>query len=109
MNLAKIETPEIHDRRGKIHNVLEQQKTAMNIELLVFLSEKLNLTFDGAKGSILNEETRIVNDEGIGSVNVAYGRSNTRSIVKQRNKSKGKGNSDITCYRCDRKGHKQLH
>ena len=58
---------------------------------------------------MLKEETRIVNGEGIGSVNVAYGRSNTKSIVKQRNRSKGKGNSDITCYHCGRMGHKQLH
>ena len=30
MKLAELETPEIHDTHGKIHNVLEQQKTGMN-------------------------------------------------------------------------------
>ena len=53
-------------------------------KLLVSLSENANLMFDGAKGSMLNEEIRIVNGEGIGSVNVANGRSNTKSNVKQR-------------------------
>ncbi|KAH7288390.1 hypothetical protein KP509_31G025000 [Ceratopteris richardii] len=62
--------------------------------LVVSLSNSPSLTFDGVRGSILNEEIRRkASGEGSGSAN--------------RKRSKSKGKAEVTCYQCGRKGHKK--
>ena len=84
--------------------------------LVVSLSNSPNLTFDGVRGSILNEEIkRKASGEGGSSANMVRGRTDKRSNYAHRNKSKSqeRGNSskvksnDVTCYQCGRKGHKK--
>ncbi len=84
--------------------------------LVVSLSNNTNLTFDGVRGSILNEEIRRkAGGEGGNSANMVRGRTDKKNAYGQRNKSKSKerGNaskgkdSDVTCYQCGRKGHKK--
>ena len=76
--------------------------------LVVSLSNNPNLTFDGVRGSILNEEIRRkASGEDSGSTNVARGRTEKKSGNAQRNRSKSKGKGDVTCYQCGRKGHKK--
>ncbi|KAH7422992.1 hypothetical protein KP509_12G034600 [Ceratopteris richardii] len=84
--------------------------------LVVSLSNNPNLTFDGVRGSILNEEIRRkAGGEGGSSTNMVRGRTDKRSNNAQRKKSKsrergncskGKSN-DVTCYQCGSKGHKK--
>ena len=70
------------------------------------LSNNPNLTFDGRRGSILNEEIkRKASGEGSGSTNVARGRTEKKSENVQRNRSKSKGKAEVTCHQCGRKGH----
>ncbi|MCO5576745.1 hypothetical protein L7F22_030563 [Adiantum nelumboides] len=69
------------------------------------------LTYDGVRGSILNEEIRRKSSgEGSGTAYHVRGRTEKRNHVankgKSRSKSKGKS-QDITCYQCGRKGHKK--
>ena len=77
--------------------------------LVVSLSNNPNLTFDGVRGSILNEEIRRKeNGETGGSANMARGRTSKKGAYGQRNKNKSKsrerGNvskgktGDVTCY-----------
>ncbi|KAH7439944.1 hypothetical protein KP509_04G083400 [Ceratopteris richardii] len=76
--------------------------------LVVSLSNSPSLTFDGVRGSILNEEIRRkASGEGSGSANVARGRTEKKSGNVQRNRSKSKGKAEVTCYQCGRKGHKK--
>mgnify|MGYP000016945791 CR=1 FL=1 len=84
--------------------------------LVVSLSNNPNLTFDGVRGSILNEEIRRkASGEGGSSANMVRGRTDKRSNYAHRNKSKSqeRGNrskvksNDVTCYQCGRKGHKK--
>ena len=77
--------------------------------LVVSLSNNPNLTFDGIKGSILNEEIRRkASGEGSGSANVAQARTEKKSDNVQRNKCKSKGTAaEVTCYQCGSKGHKK--
>ncbi|KAH7297375.1 hypothetical protein KP509_26G066900 [Ceratopteris richardii] len=76
--------------------------------LVVSLSNSPSLTFDGVRGSILNEEIRRkASGEGSGSANVARGRTKKKSGNVQRNRSKSKGKAEVTCYQCGRKGHKK--
>ena len=70
--------------------------------LVVSLSNSPNLTFDGVRGSIVNEEIRRkVSGEGGSSANMVRGRTDKRSNYAHKNKSKsqerGKSN-DVTCY-----------
>ena len=59
--------------------------------LVVSLSNNPNLTFDGVRGSILNEETRRkASGEGGSSANMVRGRIDKRSNNAHRNKSKSK-------------------
>ena len=79
--------------------------------LVVSLSNNPNLTYDGVRGSILNEEIRR-KSSGSGS-NSAYnvrGRDDKRShnANRQRNRSKSREKQqDVTCFQCGRKGHKK--
>ncbi|KAH7420572.1 hypothetical protein KP509_13G012700 [Ceratopteris richardii] len=84
--------------------------------LIVSSSNNPNLTFDGVRGSILNEEIRSKEGgEGDSSATMVRGKTDKRSNNAQRNKSKrrergnnrkGKSN-DVTCYQCGTKGHKK--
>ncbi|KAH7281919.1 hypothetical protein KP509_35G003300 [Ceratopteris richardii] len=76
--------------------------------LVASLLNSPNLTFDGVRGSILNEEIgRKARGEGSGSANVARGSTKKKSGNVQRNRSKSKGKAEVTCYQCGRKGHKK--
>ncbi|MCO5567372.1 hypothetical protein L7F22_021062 [Adiantum nelumboides] len=83
--------------------------------LVVSLSNNPNLTFDGVRGSILNEEIRRkASGEGGSSANMVRGRTEKKNAYAQRSKSKSKergnaskGKDDVTCYQCGRKGHKK--
>ena len=71
------------------------------------------MTFDGLRGSILNEEIkRKSSGEGSGlAYNIRGKYYDRNSNVAQRNisKTRGKGKQqDITCYQCGRKGHEKL-
>ena len=80
------------------------------------LSNSPNLTFDGVRGSILNEEIRIKpSGEDGSSADMVSGRTAKTSTYANRKKSKSqeRGNSskvkcnDVTHYQCGRKGHKK--
>ena len=76
--------------------------------LVVSQSKNPNLTFDGERGSILNEEIRRkTSGEGIGLNNVTRGIIEKQSETVQRNKNKRKGKAEVTCNQCCRKGHKK--
>ncbi|KAH7302750.1 hypothetical protein KP509_23G085600 [Ceratopteris richardii] len=84
--------------------------------LVVSLSNNPNLTFDGVRGSILNEEIkRKASGEDGTSANMIRGRSKKKGSYsergKRRSKERGssskKQDSDVTCYQCGRKGHKK--
>ena len=64
------------------------------------LSNNPNLTFDGVRGSILNEEIkRKVSGENNSSANVVRGRPEKKGNVEQRKRSKSRGKQvEITCY-----------
>ena len=80
------------------------------------MSNSSTLTYDGVRGSILNEEIRRQSSEEEGtSVIVMRGRSEKRNANASRRRSKSKeegsnskGKGDVTCYQCGRKGHKKL-
>jgi len=60
--------------------------------LVVSLSNNPNLTFDGVRGSILNEEIRRkASGEGSTSAHMVRGRSKKKGNAEQRNRSKSKG------------------
>ena len=79
--------------------------------LVVSVSNNPNLTFDGVRGSILNEEIRRKdNGKTGGSANMARGRTNKKGAYAQKNKSRSKSRDkqvEVTCYQCGRKGHKK--
>ena len=79
--------------------------------LVVSVSNNPNLTFDGVRGSILNEEIRRKDSgETGGSANMARGRTNKKGAYAQKNKSRSKSREkqvEVTCYQCGRKGHKK--
>ncbi|MCO5572945.1 hypothetical protein L7F22_026706 [Adiantum nelumboides] len=74
--------------------------------LVVSMSNNPNLTFDGVRGSILNEEIgRKASGEGGSSANMVRGRTEKRNAYAQKSKSKSKergnaskGKDDVTCY-----------
>ena len=73
--------------------------------LVVSLSNSPNLTFDGVRGSILNEEImRKAGGEGGSSANMVRGRIGKRSAHRKKRKRKERGNSSkgksnyVTCY-----------
>lgn len=78
--------------------------------LVVSLSNSPTLTYDGVRGSILNEEIRRKSSgESSSSAYNARGRSQKRDIgsrTQSRSKSKTK-DKDVICYQCGRKGHKK--
>ncbi|MCO5593579.1 hypothetical protein L7F22_047594 [Adiantum nelumboides] len=80
-----------------------ENRTPVNQEaLVVSLSNNAALTYDGVRGSILNEEiSRKSSGEGSGTAYHVRDRSEKRNNVanrgKSRNKSKGKS-QDVTCY-----------
>lgn len=78
--------------------------------LVVSLSNSSSLTYDGVRGSILNEEIRRKSSgESGSSAYNARGRSQKRDAgnrTQNRSKSKTK-DKDVTCYQCGRKGHKK--
>ena len=76
--------------------------------LVVSLSNNSNLTYNGLRGSILNEEIKRADNEEGTKVNVVRGRGDKRNANSRRNKSKSKeepstskGKNDVTCYQCD--------
>ena len=79
--------------------------------LVASLSNNAALTFDGVRGSILNEGIRRkASGESSGAAYHVRGRSNKKENSENRGKSrsKSKGKSqDVTCYQCGRKGHKK--
>ena len=79
--------------------------------LVVSVSNNPNLTFDGVRDSILNEEIRRKDSgETGGSANMARGRTNKKGAYAQKNKSRSKSKEkqvEVTCYQCGRKGHKK--
>ena len=77
--------------------------------LVVSLTNNPNLTFDGVRGSILNEEIRrSTSGENRTSANVVRGRSEKKGKGEQRKRSKSKDKHvEITCYQCGQKGHKK--
>ncbi|KAH7438914.1 hypothetical protein KP509_04G036700 [Ceratopteris richardii] len=79
--------------------------------LVVSLSNNPHLTFDGVRGSILNEEIRRKSSgENSGSAYNVRGRTlkkpNTGNKPRNRSKRKEK-QQDVSCYQCGRKGHKK--
>ncbi|MCO5614532.1 hypothetical protein L7F22_068815 [Adiantum nelumboides] len=66
--------------------------------LVVSVSNNPNLTFDGVRGSILNEEIRRKENEDTGgSANMARGRTSKKGAYAQRNENKSKSRERGKC------------